>query len=161
VGAGAAGAIPAQRRILLGVAGEAAGLPLEGAAVAHGAAAAGRFAIVVGLFVVVHAARIPRAPRRKPAGSATRIAPLLVQRHDRGGGTGGGVGEDGGAGRLAPEARDAVALESPGELQRLTPSIEALYVPDIDRSLDEESAKRDFWRAFRELGTWWADFPPY
>ena len=58
-----------------------------------------------------------------------------------------------------PLAREV--LESPGELQRLTPSIEALYVPDIDRSLDEESAKRDFWRAFRELGTWWADFPPY
>ncbi len=50
-------------------------------------------------------------------------------------------------------------LESPGEVQRLTPSIEALYVPDIDRSLDEESAKRDFWRAFRELGTWWARLP--
>ena len=25
-------------------------------------------------------------------------------------------------------------------------------MPDIDRSLDEESAKRDFWRAFRSLG---------
>jgi len=58
-----------------------------------------------------------------------------------------------------PLAREV--LESPGVVQRLTPSIEALYVPDIDRSLDEESAKRDFWRAFRELGTWWADFPPY
>src|SRR4051794_3878193 len=58
-----------------------------------------------------------------------------------------------------PLAREV--LESPGEVQRLTPSIEALYVPDIDRSLDEESAKRAFWRAFRELGAWWADFPPY
>jgi uracil-DNA glycosylase len=58
-----------------------------------------------------------------------------------------------------PLAREV--LELPGEIQRLTPSIEALYVPDIDRSLDEESAKRDFWRAFRELGTWWSDFPPY
>ena len=53
-------------------------------------------------------------------------------------------------------------LESkPGELQRLTPSIEALTVPDIDRSLDEERAKRDFWGAFRALGEWSADFPPY
>ena len=34
-------------------------------------------------------------------------------------------------------------------------------MPDIDRSLDEEIAKRDFWRAFRELGTGGADFPPY
>jgi uracil-DNA glycosylase family 4 len=58
-----------------------------------------------------------------------------------------------------PLAREI--LEIPGDVQRLTPSIEALYVPDIDRSLDEESAKRDFWRAFRELGTWWSDFPPY
>ena len=58
-----------------------------------------------------------------------------------------------------PLAREV--LELPGEVQRLTPSIEALYVPDIDRSLDEESAKRDFWRAFRVLGEWWSDFPPY
>src|SRR5207302_1079560 len=39
--------------------------------------------------------------------------------------------------------------ETPGELQRLTPSIEALYVPNIDEALDEESAKRAFWAAFR------------
>jgi uracil-DNA glycosylase len=49
----------------------------------------------------------------------------------------------------------------PGELQRLTPSIEALTVPDIDRSLDDEDAKREFWGAFRALGEWYADFPPY
>jgi uracil-DNA glycosylase len=48
-----------------------------------------------------------------------------------------------------------------GEIQRLTPSCEALYVPDIDRSLDEEAAKREFWGAFRALGEWYADFPPY
>ncbi len=48
-----------------------------------------------------------------------------------------------------------------GELQRFTPSIEALYVPNIDESLDEESAKREFWSAFRVLGQWWADLPPY
>jgi uracil-DNA glycosylase family 4 len=51
--------------------------------------------------------------------------------------------------------------EQPGELQPLTPSIEALYVPDIDTALDEESAKRAFWTAFRRLGDWYADFPPY
>jgi uracil-DNA glycosylase len=50
---------------------------------------------------------------------------------------------------------------SPGELQRFTPSIEALFVPNIDDSLDEESAKREFWAAFRVLGQWWADLPPY
>jgi hypothetical protein len=51
--------------------------------------------------------------------------------------------------------------ESPGELQRLTPSIEALYVPNIDDALDEDGAKREFWAAFRVLGQWWADLPPY
>ena len=50
---------------------------------------------------------------------------------------------------------------TPGVLQRLTPSIEALYVPNIDEALDEESAKREFWSAFRVLGQWWADLPPY
>jgi uracil-DNA glycosylase family 4 len=48
-----------------------------------------------------------------------------------------------------------------GELQRLTPSIEALYVPDIDDSLDEEESKRAFWAAFKVLGQWYADLPPY
>ena len=50
---------------------------------------------------------------------------------------------------------------TPGEIQRLTPACDALYVPDIDRSLDEEQAKREFWSAFRALGEWYADFPPY
>ena len=48
-----------------------------------------------------------------------------------------------------------------GEIQRLTPSIEALYVPNIDEALDEETAKRAFWSAFRVLGEWYADLPPY
>jgi uracil-DNA glycosylase family 4 len=48
-----------------------------------------------------------------------------------------------------------------GALQRLTPSIEALYVPNIDEALDEEGAKREFWSAFRVLGQWWSDLPPY
>jgi uracil-DNA glycosylase family 4 len=49
----------------------------------------------------------------------------------------------------------------PGAVQRLTPSIEALYVPNIDEALDEEAAKRAFWSAFRVLGEWYADLPPY
>jgi uracil-DNA glycosylase family 4 len=48
-----------------------------------------------------------------------------------------------------------------GEIQRLTPSVDALHVPNIDESLDEEGAKREFWAAFRVLGQWWADLPPY
>jgi uracil-DNA glycosylase family 4 len=49
----------------------------------------------------------------------------------------------------------------PDEIQHLTPSVDALTVPDIDRSLDDEQAKREFWGAFRALGDWYADFPPY
>ena len=49
----------------------------------------------------------------------------------------------------------------PGELQALTPTIEALYVPDIDASLDEQAAKTRFWRAFKLVGRWWAELPPY
>jgi uracil-DNA glycosylase family 4 len=48
-----------------------------------------------------------------------------------------------------------------GEIQPLTPSMDALYVPSIDDALDEESAKRAFWTAFRKLGDWYAEFPPY
>jgi uracil-DNA glycosylase family 4 len=48
-----------------------------------------------------------------------------------------------------------------GEVQRLTPTIDALYVPDIDASLDEQQAKQAFWKAFRPLGDWYADQPPY
>ena len=48
-----------------------------------------------------------------------------------------------------------------GEIQTLTPQIDALYVPNIDEALDDESAKRAFWRAFRVLGQWWEDLPPY
>jgi uracil-DNA glycosylase len=48
-----------------------------------------------------------------------------------------------------------------GVIQRLTPTVDALYVPDIDSSLDEQQAKQAFWRAFRPLGDWYADQPPY
>jgi uracil-DNA glycosylase len=48
-----------------------------------------------------------------------------------------------------------------GELQQLTPTIDGLYVPDIDDSLDSEESKREFWAAFRTLGDWYADLPPY
>lgn len=48
-----------------------------------------------------------------------------------------------------------------GELQQFTPTIEALVVPDIDASLDEQPAKTSFWSAFKTLGSWWAELPPY
>jgi uracil-DNA glycosylase family 4 len=49
----------------------------------------------------------------------------------------------------------------PGEIQRFTPTIDALFVPDIDASLDEQKAKQEFWKAFRLLGDWYAEQPPY
>ena len=58
-----------------------------------------------------------------------------------------------------PLAREVLA--NPGQIQTLTPSIDALYTPNIDEALDEESAKREFWKAFRVVGDWYADFPPY
>jgi uracil-DNA glycosylase len=49
----------------------------------------------------------------------------------------------------------------PGELQRFTATVDALVVPDIDTSLDEAPAKTAFWKAFKPLGRWWAELPPY
>jgi len=49
----------------------------------------------------------------------------------------------------------------PGARQQLTPSIDAIVTPNIDDALDEEDAKRAFWSAFRVLGEWYADLPPY
>jgi uracil-DNA glycosylase len=51
--------------------------------------------------------------------------------------------------------------EREGEVQRLTPTIDALYVPDIDDSLDTDDAKQRFWSAFRVLGEWYDRLPPY
>jgi uracil-DNA glycosylase len=48
-----------------------------------------------------------------------------------------------------------------GVIQQLTPTIDALYVPNIDDSLDEQDAKRAFWAAFRALGDWYSAQPPY
>jgi uracil-DNA glycosylase family 4 len=48
-----------------------------------------------------------------------------------------------------------------GEIQQLTPTIDALYVPNIDQSLDEQDTKAAFWAAFRTLGDWYASQPPY
>ncbi len=72
---------------------------------------------------------------------------------------------------MGDEARDELnALRVPmaakvepkvGEVQKLTPSCDVLLVPDIDASLDDDQEKRSFWDAFRALGDWYADFPPY
>ncbi|MDX6627301.1 MAG: uracil-DNA glycosylase [Solirubrobacterales bacterium] len=62
-------------------------------------------------------------------------------------------------GLQAPLSRPVEQRE--GEIQAFTPTIDALYVPDIDVSLDEEGAKQRFWRAFKMLGDWYEDLPPY
>jgi uracil-DNA glycosylase len=72
---------------------------------------------------------------------------------------------------MGPEALGAlnemdIALAHPieprlGEIQQMTPTIDALYVPNIDESLDEQDAKRDFWAHFRALGDWYSSQPPY
>jgi uracil-DNA glycosylase family 4 len=51
--------------------------------------------------------------------------------------------------------------DEPGVVQHFTPSCDVLVVPNIDEALDEEAAKRDFWAAFRVLGDWYAELPPY
>ena len=58
-----------------------------------------------------------------------------------------------------PLARELGATE--GELQTFTPTIDALYTPDIDESLDEAPAKTRFWNAFKLIGTWYEALPPY
>ena len=58
-----------------------------------------------------------------------------------------------------PLARTVKVKE--GELQSFTPTIEALVTPDIDASLDEQAEKTRFWNAFKPLGQWWAELPPY
>ena len=58
-----------------------------------------------------------------------------------------------------PLARE-VADET-GTIQDWTPTVQMLYVPDIDASLDEQPAKTQFWNAFKALGPWWAELPPY
>ena len=72
---------------------------------------------------------------------------------------------------LGEDARaflDSIAfpLSSPcdspiGAIGRFTPTIETLAVPDIDRCLDDSASKQAFWDAFKVLGTWYENLPPY
>jgi uracil-DNA glycosylase len=57
-----------------------------------------------------------------------------------------------------------LSVSSTGELgsvARFTPTIETLAVPDIDRCLDDSASKQAFWDAFKVLGTWYENLPPY
>ena len=50
---------------------------------------------------------------------------------------------------------------APGEMADFTPGTDVLVTPDIDVSLDEQRLKAGFWRAFRRLGEWYDNIPPY
>jgi uracil-DNA glycosylase family 4 len=56
---------------------------------------------------------------------------------------------------------DPVEGSELGIVRRFTPTIEVLVTPDVDASLDEQDAKTEFWNAFKALGPWWAEQPPY
>jgi uracil-DNA glycosylase len=56
---------------------------------------------------------------------------------------------------------DPIAEAALGAVQRFTPTIGVLVTPDIDEALDEAPAKTAFWNAFKALGPWWAEQPPY
>ncbi len=62
---------------------------------------------------------------------------------------------------LAFPLSDRLDAKSPGVVQRFTPTVQALVTPDIDGALDEAPAKTAFWNAFKALGPWWAEQPPY
>ena len=62
---------------------------------------------------------------------------------------------------LAFPLSDTLDATSLGVVQRFTPTIAALVTPDIDEALDEQPAKTAFWNAFKALGPWWAEQPPY
>jgi uracil-DNA glycosylase len=56
---------------------------------------------------------------------------------------------------------DRLGGTSVGAIHRFTPTIQALVTPDIDEALDKAPAKTAFWNAFKALGPWWAEQPPY
>jgi len=64
-------------------------------------------------------------------------------------------------GELGFPLSDPLDQSAMGVIQRFTPTIEALVTPDIDESLDEQPEKTAFWNAFKALGAWWAEQPPY
>lgn len=55
----------------------------------------------------------------------------------------------------------AVLAAAPGLVQAWTHACEAIWCPDIDASLDRPVSKQQFWEAFRVVGGWYADKPPF
>jgi uracil-DNA glycosylase len=62
---------------------------------------------------------------------------------------------------LAFPLADPIDREAVGVVKRFTPTIDVLLTPDVDEALDDQSEKARFWAAFKALGPWWAEQPPY
>jgi uracil-DNA glycosylase family 4 len=57
---------------------------------------------------------------------------------------------------------DASMLEwAPGVVQRWTHTCDAIVCPDIDDSVEGGAAKQAFWQAFRQVGAWYDQRPPW
>ncbi len=82
---------------------------------------------------------------------------------DRGATHRGGDGRRGAGGAERPRhpARPTAGAASSARFSSSRRTIDALYVPNIDESLDEQDSKRAFWAAFRALGEWYEAQPPY
>jgi hypothetical protein len=71
-------------------------------------------------------------------------------------------------GEAARDAFNGLAIEdateikaTTGTFQRWTHTCQAVYCPDIDECLDHPSAKQEFWDAFRIVGEWYSQRPPW
>lgn len=63
---------------------------------------------------------------------------------------------------------DRLAIVDAGPLPRTmgvvddwSPTCQALLCPDVDESLTSPAAKQEFWDAFRAIGPWYDERPPY
>jgi hypothetical protein len=64
-------------------------------------------------------------------------------------------------GRPLGAFRHKLVIVNAREINDHTPPGVRRWLELIDDSLDEEGSKREFWRAFKTLGVWYDDLPPY
>lgn len=51
--------------------------------------------------------------------------------------------------------------DEPGVIAKWSATCDVLVCPDIDDSLDNPARKQEFWNAFRAIGPWYDELPPY
>ena len=51
--------------------------------------------------------------------------------------------------------------ERGGCAARFVHGVQHSVLTDVDESLDDQPTKTRFWNAFKALGPWWAEQPPY